>query len=427
MPIRGHLLTWTGLPIIAVTGTNGKTTVTRLLDQVLRAAGYRVGMCCTDGVSRDGVWLKSEDHAGPGGVRIAARKGGIDILVAETSRGGIIKMGFGFRTCSVAIVTNVSEDHLGLNGIDTVDQMAEVKARLVKRVGRGGVAVLNADDPRVAAMSEYTRGSVIYYSMRRLPPEFLRCYFVHNGSIWRREAGAETELISAGDVAIARGGLLPYNLANAMALLGALDGIRARMPVADEHVLDFLKTAGNSPAERPFSFHLLEYDGSHVLAINSKNPAGCAADMPSLLKLRSLLGYEVVIGIITHVGNRLPEFHHAISAMPSEVCDFMMPVPPKDADLRGVSKESLVSALAAGIPIEKRLAVVDGDCSQIISRLKPQFPDKTLYILMNSRHHRGIEKILRDGSEFAFDCANQSWLSEDVADTATDLKGALCY
>lgn len=402
IPIGGLLLSWSGLPTIAITGTNGKTTVTRLLDQVLRAAGYRVGMCCTDGATRNGGWLKTEDLAGAKGIRLATKNGGIDALVAETARGGIITTGFGFHTCSVAVVTNVSDDHLGFNGVETVDQMAEVKARLVKRVGKGGTAVLNADDPRVAAMADRVRGSVIYFSMRRLPPKFLWCFYVFKGSIWRRKAGSETELMAIRDVAIARGGLLPYNLANAMAMLGALDGIRSRLPVADALVLDFLKTAGNSPAERPFSFHLLEYDGNHVLAINSKNPAGFAADMPSLLKLRSLLGYEAVVGVITHAGNRLPNFHRDIAAASAEVCDYVMAVPPRDQSLRGATKESIVMALAAGIPVEKRLPVVEGESAQLISRLRPQFPNRTLYVLLNSRHHRGIEKILQDGSELTF-------------------------
>lgn len=206
----------------------------------------------------------------------------------------------------------------------------------------------------------------------------------------------------ARDVAIARGGLLPYNLANAMAVLAALDGIRTRLPVADAFALNFLKTAGNSLAERPFSFHLLEYDGNHVLTINSKNPAGFAADMPGLRKLRSLLGCEVVVGIITHVGNRRPSFHHAIAAASAEFCDYVMPVPPRDEDLRGVTRESLVEALAAGIPMEQRLPVVDGDCPQIISSLRSRLPDRTLYVLINTRHLRGSRTIMQGGRELAF-------------------------
>ena len=395
-PIKTRLLSWSGLPIVAITGTNGKTTVARLLDQVLREAGYHVGMCCTDGVMRQGKWVKRGDCAGPGGVRLALKGDGIDVLIAETSRGGIIRLGFGFHTCSVAVVTNVSDDHLGFDGVETVDQMAEIKARLVKRVRNGGTAVLNADDPRVAAMAEHVRGSVIFYSMKRLPPDFRRCLFVHRDAIWRREGESEERVIATGDVAVSCGGYLRYNLANAMAVLGALDALRPTLPVDDELAATYLKSAASMPDEA-FSFQLFDYCGSHVLLTNSKNPAGHAVDMPSVRKLRDTLGCTCVVGIITHVGNRRPAFHREIAAASAEVCDYVMVVPPRDEYLRGVAKESIVKALQAGIPAEKVLPAMGEDCRQIISRLKPRFPSRTLYVLLNARHLRGATELMKSG------------------------------
>lgn len=396
-PIKGRLLSWSGLPIVAITGTNGKTTVARLLDQVLREAGYRVGMCCTDGVMRHGEWMKRGDYAGPNGVRLAIKSDGIDVLVAETSRGGIIKLGFGFHTCSVAVVTNVSDDHLGFDGVETVDEMADIKARLVKRVRNGGTAVLNADDPRVAAMAGHACGAAIYYSMGRLPSDFRHCLYVHENAIWRRKGGTEKRLIATCDLAVSCGGYLQYNVANAMAVIGALDGLRARLRVDDELTVNFLKSAASVPNER-FSFQLLEYGGSHVLITHSKNPAGYAVDMPSLRKLQDALGCTVAVGIITHVGNRRPAFHRAIAEASAKVCDYVMAVPPRDQSLRGATKESIVKALRAGIPAEKILPVIDGDCGQIISLLRRRFPSRTLYVLLNSRHLRGAAELIQSGT-----------------------------
>jgi len=395
-PIKGRVLSWSGLPIVAITGTNGKTTVARLLDQVLREAGYRVGMCCTDGVMRCGGWVKRGDYAGPSGIRLAIKGDRIDVLIAETSRGGIIKSGFGFRTCSVAVVTNVSDDHLGLDGVETVDQMAEIKASLVKRVRKGGMAVLNADDPRVATMAEHARGSAIFYSMGRLPSGFRNCLYIHDNAIWRRQRGREERVISTRDVAVSCGGYLEYNVSNAMAVLGALDGLRARLPVDDELAVNFLKSTASLPNES-FAFQLFDYDGSHVLLTHSKNPAGYAADMPSVLNLRNALGCTVVVGIITHVGDRRPAFHRAVAAASAEVCDYVMAVPPRNQSLRGADKKSIVKALQAGIPAEKILPVMDDDCGQIISRLRPKFPSRTLYVLLNARHLPGATELMQTG------------------------------
>ena len=398
-PIRRKRLSWLGLPVIAITGTNGKTTVAQLMEQLLRVAGYGVGMCCTQGVMRHGVMVSRGDYAGPAGVWLASRESGIEVLVAETARGSIINSGFGYNTCCVAIVTNVHEDHLGLDGVDTVDQMARVKARVVQRVRISGTAVLNADDPRVATMAKGVIGRVIYYSMDRLPSDVPSGFFVHQGKIWRRDNGEETELIATGDIAIAKHGLQPYNLANVMAVLGGLDGIRSTFPVQEKLVVEFLKTVAGSP----YSFRLVEFNGTHILCIQGKNPAGYAADMASLKRLQSSLGYEVVVGIITHVGDRKPSFHRTIAEATAEVCDFVMCVPPHQKFLRGGAKQTIVRALEAGVSVEKRLDSVDGDIASIIAGLRHQFPNNTLFVLLNTQQHQGMKVVIEEGNEISFD------------------------
>ncbi len=397
--MRRQWLSWSRTPIIAVTGTNGKTTVTQLLEQLLRMAGYGVGMCCTLGVSRHGIMVARADYAGPAGVWLASRERGIEILVAETARGGIIRFGLGYNSCSVAIVTNVHNDHLGADGIDTVDQMARVKARVVASVREGGAVVLNADDPRVAAMAKGVIGNIIYYSMDRLPSDVPTGFFVHQGRIWRRDNGEETELIACDDVACTKHGLLPYNLANVMAVLGGLHAVRSTFPVQDSLVVEFLKGAAGSP----YLFRLVEFNGAHVLSIQGKNPAGYAVDMAALKRLRSLLGYETVVGIITHVGDRHPEFRSAISAATATACDFVMCVPPQQNFLRGVTSEAIVKTLEAGVPAEKRLNSLDGDIADVIASLRPQFPGNTLFVLLNIKQHQGVNAVIEEGNEISFD------------------------
>lgn len=387
------------MPIIAVTGTNGKTTVTELLEQLLRMAGYGVGMCCTQGVMRHGETVARGDFAGPTGVWRASCASGIEILVAETARGSIIKRGFGYNSCRVAIITNVHADHLGVDGVDTVDQMAQVKSRVVERLRDAGTAVLNADDPRVAAMANGHRGRTIYYSMDRLPSDVPSGFFVDHGKIWRRDNGEETELIATDDVACAKHGLLPYNLANAMAVLGGLHAVRSTFPVQDSLIVDFLRTAAGSP----YLFRLVEFNGAHVLSTQGKNPAGYAVDMTALNRLRSSLGYETVVGIITHVGDRHPEFLRACAQAAANVCDFVMCVPPQQKLRRGAPGKAIVNALESGVAVEKRLDSVDSDITGVIAGLRGRFPGNTLFVLLNTKQHQGVNPVLEEGNEISID------------------------
>ncbi|MCI0583941.1 MAG: cyanophycin synthetase, partial [Chloroflexi bacterium] len=153
------------IPIIGVTGTNGKTTTVRMIAHVLKLMGRRVGMTSTDGIVVDGRMIRRGDMSGPKSARMILQNPTVDTGVFEVARGGILREGLGFDRADVAVVTNVTADHLGLGGIDTLRQLSDVKGVLVEAVPRTGTAVLNADDPYVARLASECRGSVIYFSM----------------------------------------------------------------------------------------------------------------------------------------------------------------------------------------------------------------------------------------------------------------------
>jgi cyanophycin synthetase len=146
------------IPVIAVTGTNGKTTTVRLLAHIVRTAGCSVAYSSTDGVYHDGVLVEAGDYSGFGGAQMALAQPGIDVAILETARGGILLRGIGTSHNDVSVVTNVSADHLGLHGVDTLDQLAEVKAAITRITRPEGWHVLNADDPRVLAMGRRAGG-----------------------------------------------------------------------------------------------------------------------------------------------------------------------------------------------------------------------------------------------------------------------------
>ena len=158
------------IPIVAVTGTNGKTTTSRMIAHIFKGMGRKVGMTSTDGVVIDERLVIRADASGPKSARMVLQNPRVDFAVFEVARGGILREGLGYERNDVAVVLNVQPDHLGLRGVDTVEQLADVKAVPVEAVPRNGHAVLNADDPLVRAMRRRCSGEVVWFSMavRRL-------------------------------------------------------------------------------------------------------------------------------------------------------------------------------------------------------------------------------------------------------------------
>ena len=162
------------IPIVAVTGTNGKTTTSRMISHIFKGMGRKVGMTSTDGVVIDERLVIRADASGPRSARMVLQNPRVDFAVFEVARGGILREGLGYERNDVAVVLNVQPDHLGLRGIDTVEQLADVKAVLVEAVPRDGHAVLNADDPLVREMRRRCSGQVVWFSMEEPGTEIAR-------------------------------------------------------------------------------------------------------------------------------------------------------------------------------------------------------------------------------------------------------------
>ncbi len=233
-------VTWSAVSAIAValvTGTNGKTTSSRLLARIAREAGKRVALASTDGIEIGDETVEAGDWTGPAAARIALRRTDVELAVLETARGGILRRGLAVETCDAALVTNVSADHLGLYGIDDVAAMAKVKAVVLHAVVPGGTAVVNAHDPRLVALAAELACGVTFFADLDGPADAAaratiasvlagggRAVVAEGGAIVAVHGARRTELVPVAEVPITFGGSARYNVQN---VLGAVAMARA--------------------------------------------------------------------------------------------------------------------------------------------------------------------------------------------------------
>ncbi|MBC9957397.1 tetratricopeptide repeat protein [Yimella sp. cx-51] len=295
------------VPIVAVTGTNGKTTTTRLIAHLAMTAGLRCGWSSTDGVLVQGEVVEPGDYSGPAGARTALQDKTVEFAVLETARGGMLLKGLGTAYNDVSVVTNVSADHLGQNGIDTVDQLAEVKAIITKVTKPTGWVVLNGDDPRVWAMRSTASAPVWCFSLDPESPSLResreaggRGITVIDGEIVVLMPHQPPQtLVSVLDVPMTICGLSLHNLANALA--GAAAGLASGLPT--ESVVEGLRTfapdaAHNAGRMNMYSLPLADGGNVTVILDMAHNEGGLEA----LLRVARGLcepGSNVVLGLGT--------------------------------------------------------------------------------------------------------------------------------
>ncbi|MCB1300472.1 MAG: cyanophycin synthetase, partial [Tetrasphaera sp.] len=224
------------VPIVAVTGTNGKTTTSRMIAHIFKETGKKVGMTSTDGIVIDERLVIKSDASGPRSARMVLQNPRVEVAVMEVARGGILREGLGYDRNDIAVVTNIAPDHLGMKGIDTLEQLADVKAVIVEAVPRDGFAILNADDPHVRRMRNRCSGNIVWYSLK--PEDSKERAFI-DARLRRGGRAVVLDRTERGDMIVIKHGsrsmqlawthLLPatfggtamFNVANAMAAAGA--------------------------------------------------------------------------------------------------------------------------------------------------------------------------------------------------------------
>jgi cyanophycin synthetase len=268
------------IPIVAVTGTNGKTTTVRLISHLLAQQGWCVGMTNTDGVYVDGHCIDTGDCSGPKSAKNVLHHPDVDAAVLETARGGILREGLAFDKCDVAVVTNVgSGDHLGLNYITTVDELAVLKRVIVQNVAPKGTAVLNAADPVVATMAAKTKGAVTFFALDQFHPVMAThraqghaVVYVDQGQMVAAK-GAEKHYLNLSDIPVTLGGAIGFQVENVMASVAAVWALGLDWDTLRAGLASFSSENDNAQGR----FNVFNYKGATVIADYGHNPDAMAA------------------------------------------------------------------------------------------------------------------------------------------------------
>ncbi|MBI2763408.1 MAG: cyanophycin synthetase [Chloroflexi bacterium] len=369
------------IPIIGVTGTNGKTTTVRMIAHILKLMGRRVGMTSTDGIVVDGRMIKRGDMSGPKSARMILQNPTVDTAVFEVARGGILREGLGYDRNDVAVVTNVTADHLGLGGIDTVRQLADVKAVLVEAVPRSGTAVLNADDPNVARMGSRSDGAVIYFSMetKKGDPGFDRV----DGHCGRGGAAFVVRRTDEGDQIVLRHGprVMPVLYTH---LIPATFGGKARMNVANAlaaaaaawasgaHLHDIrqgLRTFTTSFFQAPGRLNLIEVGGVRVIIDYCHNVDGMRnlSDFVNRMMIENGVRAGRAIGVIGVPGDRRDEDMRAYGALAATAFDEI--IVREDRNLRGRAPAETSAQVLAGIAAAGKKGGITAKAEEILDEL----------------------------------------------------------
>ena len=337
------------IPIIAITGTNGKTTTTRLIAHIAKMYGQRVGYTTSDGVYIQNRMLMKGDCTGPTSAEFVLKDPTVNFAVLECARGGLLRAGLGFKQCDIGIVTNVAADHLGLNGINTIEQLAKVKGVIPETVLPGGYAILNADDDLVYEMRRAINCNLALFSMdennsriKALQKRGGITAIYENGYVTICRGTWKMRVMKAENIPLTFGGRAEFMIQNVLpAILAAnIHGISI------DYTTMTLETFIPSPTQTPGRLNVFKFNKFTVLLDYAHNAAG----MRALQQFVNTFEATVKVGIIAGIGDRREEDNNAIGKIAAEIFDEI--IIRQDKRLRGKTEQELITMLHDGIKMQ---------------------------------------------------------------------------
>lgn len=342
------------IPIVAITGTNGKSTTGRMTSAILRKHGLTVGLTNTSGVYVDDELVIASDASGPRSARLLLRDPTVQAAVLETARGGILREGLAFDRCDVGVVLNVTADHLGLKGVDTLKDLAAVKSVVTESVSRRGCSVLNGDDPLTIRMARHAGGRIAFFTMRGGPElsAFLQKHVAEGGLLVSREpseAGGlvvvhdgerRIEITEVREIPAALDGAAEFNVANALAAVAS--GYALRIPVST--IATALKGFHSTFEENPSRLNIMDTQGFRVIMDYAHNPAALRALGEMIDRVRH--NYGRVIGVASMPGDRRDDDIREIGEIAASIFD--LTIFRERPDGRGRPRGGVISLLMQG-------------------------------------------------------------------------------
>jgi cyanophycin synthetase len=339
------------IPIIAVTGTNGKTTTTRLLAHIVKNNGYRVGFTTSDGIYIQNHMLEKGDTTGPLSAEYILKDPTVEFAVLETARGGILRSGLGFSKCDIALITNIREDHLGINDINTLDDLARVKSVVVRSVKKDGWAILNADDDQCLKIASDLSCNIAYFAMdeenpfiKKLSREGKIVAVYENGFITIKKGDWKIRVEKVLHIPLTMGGKAKFMIQNVLAatLASYLYGFKT-----DDISLS-LQTFIPSVAQTPGRMNIFEFKRFKVMIDFAHNPAGYSA----IEDLLSNIEATRKIGIIAGVGDRRDEDIRDCAEIAARMFDHI--IIRQEKHLRGRTEQEIIDLILEGIQLANR-------------------------------------------------------------------------
>jgi cyanophycin synthetase len=344
------------IPVVAIAGTNGKTTTSRLIGRIFEANGQRVGMTSTDGVYIEGRQIDNGDCSGPRSARNVLMHPDVDAAVFETARGGVLREGLGFDMCDVAVVTNIGiGDHLGLNYITTVDELAVVKRVIVENVSPKGMAVLNAADPQVTRMAAHCPGNVTFFARDKANPVLAthraqnkRVVYANDEGIVCQE-GRKSYRIPFSAIPLTRNGSIGFQVENAMAATATGWALGLDWAVIEKALAGFVSDAATAPGR----FNVFDYKGATLIADYGHNPDAMQALVQAVDGMKSVRRSVVISG----AGDRRDDDIRQQTEILGQAFDDAILY--QDACQRGREDGEVVALLRDGLKHAKRTKRID--------------------------------------------------------------------
>jgi cyanophycin synthetase len=344
------------IPVVAVAGTNGKTTTVRLISHILGCDGLRVGMTNSDGVYIEGKRIDTGDCSGPKSARNVLLHPDVDAAVLETARGGVLREGLAFDMCDVAVVTNIGMgDHLGLNYISTVEDLAVVKRVIVQNVAPHGTAVLNATDPMCVQMADACPGKVTFFARDAQHPIITmhrargqRVVYVADGHIVAAQQSDE-HLIPLAGIPLTRNGTIGFQIENVLAVVAAAWALNVHWEAIHAGLFSFVNDVQTAPGR----FNFFDYRGANVIADYGHNPDAMLALVPAVESIQA----NKRVAVISGAGDRRDADLIRQTEILGDVFDEIILY--QDQCQRGRKEGEVLALLRRGLAQAKRVKQID--------------------------------------------------------------------